>query len=115
MHFSWVLVEWWSEVVSFPMVLGPLSRTEFMLTADDIHDRVRLRPFRPLRIVTSSGETYDVYHPDLIMVGRREITVGIPIGEAPTYYDRQDRIAIMHITALHDLPMPPPPPGNGQA
>lgn len=33
-----------------------------MLTAADIRDRVRLRLFRPLRIVTSSGETYDVYH-----------------------------------------------------
>jgi hypothetical protein len=31
-----------------------------MLTAADIRDRVRLRPFRPLRIVTSSSETYDV-------------------------------------------------------
>jgi hypothetical protein len=51
-----------------------------MLTADDIHDRVRLRPFRPVRLVTSSGESYDIYHPDLIMVGRREVTVGIPIG-----------------------------------
>jgi hypothetical protein len=85
-----------------------------MLTADDIRARVRLRPFPPLRIVTSSGETYDVYHPDLLMVGRREVTVGIPSGEAPTYYDRQARIAIMHITALHDLPAAPTPPDNGQ-
>jgi hypothetical protein len=75
-----------------------------MLTAADIRDRVRLRPFRPLRIVTSSGETYDVYHPDLIMVGTHEITVGLPSGEAPTFYDRQARIALMHIAALHDLP-----------
>lgn len=83
-----------------------------MLTADDIHDRVRLRPFRSFRLVTSSGESYDVYHPDLIMVGRREVTVGIPSGETPAYYDRQARIAIMHITALHDLPAAAPPPNN---
>lgn len=86
-----------------------------MLTADDIRDRVRVRPFQPLRIVTSSGESYDVYHPDLILVGRREITVGIPSDEAPTYYDHQARIAIRHITALHDLPSPPQPPSNGQS
>lgn len=86
-----------------------------MLTADDIRDRVRSRPFSPLRIVTSSGESYDVYHPDLIMIGRREVTVGIPSGETPAYYDRQARIAIMHITALHDLPAAPTPPSNGQS
>jgi hypothetical protein len=85
-----------------------------MLTAEEIRDRVRSRPFCPLRIVTSSGETYDVFHPDLIMVGRREVSVGIPSGEAPTYYDRQARIAIMHITALHDLPAAPPLPNNAQ-
>lgn len=85
-----------------------------MLTADDIRDRVRERPFRPLRIVTSSGETYDVLHPDLIMIGQHEITVGL-LGSVPsTYYSRQARIALMHITALHDLPVAPPAPGNGQ-
>jgi hypothetical protein len=85
-----------------------------MLTAADICDRVRSRPFCPLRIVTSSGEAYDVYHPDLIMVGTHEVTVGLPSGEAPTFYDLQARIALMHITALHDLPAAPPTPGNGQ-
>ena len=85
-----------------------------MLTADDIRDRIHSRPFRPLRLVTSSGETYDVYHPDLIMIGVREVTVGLPSGETPTYYDRQARIALMHITALHDLPAAPTLPSNGQ-
>jgi hypothetical protein len=85
-----------------------------MFTADDIQKRVRVRPFRPLRIVTSSGETFDVYHPDLIMIGRRDLTVGIPSGENATHYDQQARVALMHVTALHDLPMPVPPAGNGQ-
>lgn len=86
-----------------------------MFSADDIQNRVRARPFRPLRLVTNSGETYDIYHPDLIMIGRREVTVGIPSSENAEHYDQLARLALMHITALHDLPMPAPPPGNGQA
>lgn len=85
-----------------------------MLTTDDIRTRVHQRPFRPLRIVTSSGETYDVLHPDLILFGKRDIIVGLLTGEPSTYYDQIARIAIMHITALHDLPAPPAPPSNGQ-
>lgn len=49
------------------------------------------------------------------MVGTHEVTVGLPSGEAPTFYDRQARIALMHIAALHDLPTVPTSPDNGQA
>ena len=86
-----------------------------MFTAESIQQRVRSRPFRPLRIMTSSGETFDVFHTDLILIGGREITIGLPGSGDPTHYDRLARIAIMHITALHDLPSPAPSPGNGQA
>jgi len=86
-----------------------------MFTPENIQDRVRKRPFVPLRIVTSSGETFDVFHPDLIMVGRCDITVGIASVEHPGQYERQTRIAIMHVTALEDLPVPTPPGGgNGE-
>ena len=85
-----------------------------MFTANDIQQRVRMRPFRPLRIVTSASETFDVFHPDMILIGSREITVGLPGSANPTHYEQLARVAIMHVTALHDLPMPVPPAGNGQ-
>jgi hypothetical protein len=85
-----------------------------MFTADDIQARVRQQPFVPLRIVTSAGETFDVYHPDLIMVGRRSLTIGTASAENPTQYELTTRVAILHITALADLPNPVPPTGNGQ-
>ena len=79
-----------------------------MLTADDIHERVRQRPFVPLRIITSGGQTYDVYHPDLIMVGRRAIIVGTASSENPLHFDQTTRISVLHVTALEDLPSPMP-------
>jgi hypothetical protein len=85
-----------------------------MFTADDIQARVRQQPFQPLRIVTSAGQTFDLYHPDLIMVGRRDLTVGRASAENPTQYEQTTRIAIMHVTALEDLPMSAKSGGNGQ-
>ena len=86
-----------------------------MFTADDLKARIRQHPFVPLRIVTSSGEAFDLYHPDLIMVGRRDLTIGIASVEHPGQYERQTRVAIMHVTALEDLPVPTPPSGgNGE-
>jgi hypothetical protein len=70
----------------------------------EIKARVRKRPFVPLRIVTSAGEAFDIHHPDLIMVGRRELTIGQESSADPAIYDGVDRVSIMHITAIKDLP-----------
>jgi hypothetical protein len=85
-----------------------------MFTSDDIQARVRTRPFTPFRIVTSSGQSFDIFHPDLIMVGRRDLTVGTASSENATQYDLTSRVAILHIAALQDLPTPAASGGNGQ-
>jgi len=85
-----------------------------MFTSDDIQSRVRLQPFIPLRIVTSAGQTFDVLHPDMIMVGRRDLTIGTASAENPTQYEQTTRVAVMHVTALQDLPSPTKAGGNGQ-
>ena len=75
-----------------------------MYTPQAIKARVSQQPFMPLRIVTSSGKAYDVYHPDLVWVGAWEIHVGFSSAMDPAVYDGTTRIALMHITALEDLP-----------
>jgi hypothetical protein len=48
------------------------------------------------------------------MVGKRELTIGSPSSDSPEIYDRQDWIALMHVTALEDLPITSPPSTNGE-
>ncbi len=84
-----------------------------MFTPEAIQERVQQRPFVPLRIVTSSGQMFDLYHPDLVMVGRRDLMVGMASVENPRQYERVTRVAIMHVTALEDLPAPTSLGGNG--
>lgn len=84
-----------------------------MFSADDIQTRIRVRPFVPVRIVTSSGQAYDVYHPDLVMIGRRDLLVGTASVENPAHYEQASRIALMHVTDLQDLPAPAAMGGNG--
>jgi hypothetical protein len=86
-----------------------------MFTPEQIRSRVQQQPFVPLRLVTSAGQTFDVKHPDMIMVGTREVVVGTATGPNPHFYDQLSRLAIMHITALQDLPSPTPSSGNGQS
>jgi hypothetical protein len=84
-----------------------------MLTATDIRTRARRQPFEPFRIMTSSGESFDVTHPDLIMVGNRDVVIGIPGPENPTVHDQIAQVSILHITSIRNLPPVTPPSANG--
>ena len=83
-----------------------------MFSADHIQARIRGRPFVPIRLATRTGQTYDIYHPDLIMVGRRDLTIGTASAENQAQYDQVTRVAILHVTELRDLPIPTAPPGG---
>jgi hypothetical protein len=77
-----------------------------MFSPDDIQRRLRQSPFLPVRIIISSGQTFDIFHPDLVLVGRRDVTIGMASRENPAQYEQATRVPIMHITALEDLSTP---------
>ena len=41
------------------------------------------RPFKPFRITTIDNEIFDILHPGLILVGRDDITIGLPDPKSP--------------------------------
>lgn len=83
-------------------------------TPDKIRERLRATPFRPFRIIASEGLRFEVYHPELVMVGERDISIGSPSAKYPEgVYDRMTRVALIHIVGMEDLPVPASP-GNGQ-
>ena len=42
----------------------------------DILGYIRATPFRPFRLVLNSGKTYDVRHPEFILITLREVVIG---------------------------------------
>ena len=78
-----------------------------MFTADDVQARIRERPFVPVRVVTSSGQTYDITHPDLVLIGRRALVIGTASNENPTQFEAASRVAILHITDMQGMPSAP--------
>jgi hypothetical protein len=75
-----------------------------MVRAEDIRARLREKPFRPVGLVASEGLRYDIDHPDLILVGQRDLTIGFPGPDNPMIYDRVVRAAIVHLAGIEDLP-----------
>lgn len=74
-----------------------------MINANDIRERIARKPFSPFRIRTSSGESYDVTHPDLIIVMKRLLVVGTPASNGDPDEERAHVLSVMHVTALETL------------
>lgn len=84
-----------------------------MFSANDVQARLKGHPFTPVRVVTTTNQPYAVYHPDLVIVGRRFVMIDTPSSENATQAEQVSRIAPVQVTELRDLPLPASP-SNGQ-
>jgi hypothetical protein len=76
------------------------------MTFEELREAARKQPFEAFRLILTTGDTLDVRHPDLIMVGRRSAVVGVtdrPNGEV---YDRTIKVDLLHVVGIEDLPLP---------
>jgi hypothetical protein len=78
------------------------------MTQEELNEVARQQPFRPFRIVLTTGEMYDIRHPDLIMIGRRSIAIGITNDEGGTAFDRLVRADLLHVVRTEELPTSAP-------
>ncbi|MGL4554020.1 MAG: hypothetical protein ACRC33_22900 [Gemmataceae bacterium] len=83
------------------------------MTSEELTERAKQRPFLPFHVVLTTGEEILVRHPDLIMVGRRSVTIGVVNDSAGTVYDRSCLIDLFHVVCVRELPPAPPPGTNG--
>jgi hypothetical protein len=77
------------------------------MTYEDMYGATHRQPFEPFRIVLTTGATYDVRHPDLIMVGRREVIIGITNNPERVVFDRTIKVDLLHVVGIEELPLPP--------
>jgi hypothetical protein len=73
---------------------------------DVLFEAIRRRPFVPLRLHISDGSTYDVRHPDSILITRHSVILATP-GDANVLPERAITIAPVHVTRLEELPSMP--------
>jgi hypothetical protein len=92
-----------------------IKQDDSMFGWDDILKRIRQKPFRPFRIIASEGQRFDIYHPDLVLVGHRDLAIGHPGPDNPAVYDGLTQVALVHVVALENLPEQTPSPSNGSA
>jgi hypothetical protein len=73
------------------------------MAPEELREVLRQQPFQPFRLVMTDGKTYDVRHPDLMMVGRRSAMVGLTGQPGRTYYERAVQVDLLHVIRLEPL------------
>ena len=84
------------------------------MTQEDVREVARRQPFEPFRVILTTGATYDIRHPELIMVGKRAAVIGLTNEAGGTAFERTIKVDLLHVVGIEELPTPPPSP-NGPA
>jgi hypothetical protein len=72
------------------------------MTVQTFRELLAQRPFRPFRVVMSSGKKYEVRHPELAFLTRSDLLVGV--GETEDDVPAEFRIcSLLHVTAIEPL------------
>lgn len=72
------------------------------MTPDNVVELLHRQPFEPFRIVTSSGESYEVKHPEMAWPIRNGVYVGLG-GKGTKVPDRAAFVSLFHISAVETL------------
>ena len=71
---------------------------------EEVIGALRTRPFRPFRMHVTDGATFDVRHPEVVMVTRTAALVGIPEpDDAPPAIEKFNLVDLLHITRLEQI------------
>ena len=72
----------------------------------DLLTHARRQPFVPLRLYLSDGSSYDVRHPELIVISRREVAIAIDgaKGDLPERMIYCDPLHITRVELINGAP-----------
>jgi hypothetical protein len=75
---------------------------------------IQRRPFVPFRIVSSEGVSYDIRHPEMVILFPTAAMIAYPNERVPGTFLRSDFVSMFHIVRIEQLETPSAVTGNGQ-
>jgi hypothetical protein len=84
------------------------------MTVQTFRDLLAARPFKPFRLVMSSGQTYEVRHPENGWLTRTSILVGVDVADdgVPAEFKV---CSLLHVTAIEPVSPNPASPKQVEA
>ncbi|HQU44412.1 MAG TPA: hypothetical protein PK867_16445 [Pirellulales bacterium] len=73
------------------------------MKATDVMREVFAEPFRPFRIHTASGRTFDVRHPEVVSVSKSALTLYTPLADIPDVEGPWYKISLTLIESIEPI------------
>jgi len=70
---------------------------------EELRTLLRRRPFVPIRIHLMDGTVYDVRHPEMALLTRSTVEIGVEKQEGNGIADDVDYCSLVHIVRVDDL------------
>jgi hypothetical protein len=64
---------------------------------------LRRRPFVPLRIYMTDGRVHDIYHPNIVLVLRSRIDIGVKSDPNTGVLERIESCSLLHVVRIEEL------------
>lgn len=77
------------------------------MRGDDFKELLQRKPFVPLRIHLTDGTSFDIRHPDNILVLRSRIDIGVG-ADSRGVLDRVESCSLLHVVRVEELAAPNP-------
>jgi hypothetical protein len=74
------------------------------MRAEELKALLRTRPFVPLRIHLTDGQTYDIYHPDSVLVLRQRADIGLQPDPVSGVVQRVEQCSLLLVVRVEELP-----------
>jgi hypothetical protein len=73
------------------------------MTVQTFREMLARRPFQPVKLTLSSGQSYEIRHPEMAMLTRSDILIGTGAAEdgIPAEFKI---ISLLHVTAIEPIP-----------
>lgn len=72
------------------------------MTVQTFRDLLAERPFKPFRLVMSSGEAYEVRHPEMAMLTKTDLVVGLE-DDGDQIPARFRICSLLHVTTIEPI------------
>ena len=73
------------------------------MEATEIIKLLRVRPFEPFRIHMTDGRSFDIDHPELSIVTRRKMIIGVGANRESGISDHTENCSLIHVVRVEEL------------
>jgi hypothetical protein len=72
------------------------------MTVQTFREMLGRRPFQPVRVILSSGQSYEIRHPEMAMLTRTDLLVGVDVADdgVPAEFKI---MSLLHVTAIEPI------------